>query len=224
MTHTVSRLTCLYSKYIYINSIIYKGHYEYFRERARNSGTPGTVGTLLAEATCDDAGHRGQALADTLPGNLLHVCRMTCYRAVVAFTKSPYKLSRVQSLRVETGFPAKLAEASKRAGVPNGVLLDRLVDQYLESEGDDEGLSAIAKLAEARERVRELNQILDVGITIGQLNAVGHAAPPEVDLSPMAFEEGHEARDDHAGSDADGDDESSTDTEDGFWNGTSTDD
>lgn len=129
---------------------------------------------------------------------------------IVAFTKSPHQLTRIQSIRVTTDFPTKLAQASKRAGVPNGVLLHRLVDQYLESEGnDDEGLAAIAKLAEARERVHDLNRILGTGITIDQI-ADGVMSVDEARII--------ENPDDHAGSDPDGnDDDSSTDTVEGFW-------
>lgn len=173
--------------------------------------------TLLAGATWDNTGHVGAGSPTRPPGTCLTSadCRATV--PAVAFTKSPYKLSRAQSLRVEDGFPAKLAAASKRAGVPNGVLLGRLVDQYLESEADAE-LSAIAKVAEARAHVHALVRLfgIDPALIDQAAKAVmsideARAAAGMTDLSPRSFS--------MLESDTD---ESSTDTGEEFWNATGT--
>ena len=83
----------------------------------------------------------------------------------MAFTKTPHRLTRMQSLRVEDDFPDKLKQAAAKAGVPYGALLARLVDQYLagDIELDPAVLTAQAALATVRARVAELAALLDTG-------------------------------------------------------------
>ena len=114
----------------------------------------------------------------------------------MAFSRSPHKLTRSQTLRVEETFPARLKAAADRAGVPNGVLLSHLVDEYLASEQPSDGLATAAMLASVRESVQGLADILGLGgvglpAVADQINSliVGKAPEPEPEPEPEPGED-----------------------------------
>ena len=105
---------------------------------------------------------------------------------VMAFTKTPHRLTRMQSLRVEDDFPDKLKQAAAKAGVPYGALLARLVDQYLagELELDPAAVAAQAALGAARARVADLAELLGVPLTAEPSAAEPDDEPP----NPLAMD------------------------------------
>lgn len=105
------------------------------------------------------------------------------------FTKgprSPYNLTRIQSLRVEDSFPKRLRQASSRAGVPMGVLLGRLVDEFLDgTSGQNLELLALRRtLSEARRRLAHLDELLGVDSSAGSGTESQANSTPEPEVEP----------------------------------------
>jgi hypothetical protein len=115
----------------------------------------------------------------------------------MAFSKSPHQLTHVQSIRVPTDFPKRVKLASAKAGIPNGALLSRLVDQYLADGAPD--LSRGVTTA-AISCYTQLGQLLGIREDSENSNETPN-------LSTEPTDEATEASD------------SSTDPAEGFWSG-----